>query len=219
MRRWALILALLSSLPLAAQEQPQQQEVTGDVLWKALLAGNKQFVGGKIDYDNLKAERDQFDEQQFPPMTILGCSDSRVPPELVFNQSIGTLFVIRTAGNVADTFGLASIEYAISEGYTKLIVVLGHENCGAVKASLAGDDPSSPNLLGLAQRIRTSFVGFKWDPKDSAIVQKAVEANARASAAQLLAQSRVIRDAVMTGKVQIVSASYDLNTGEVKALD
>lgn len=219
MRRWALILALLSSLPLAAQEQPQQQEVTGDVLWKALLAGNKQFVGGKIDYDNLKAERDQFDEQQFPPMTILGCSDSRVPPELVFNQSIGTLFVIRTAGNVADTFGLASIEYAISEGYTKLIVVLGHENCGAVKASLAGDDPSSPNLLGLAQRIRTSFVGFTWDKKDPAIVQKAVEANARASAAQLLAQSRVIRDAVMAGKVQIVSAWYDLNTGEVKALD
>lgn len=213
MRRYVIsMIAVLACVPLSAQEP-------ADVLWNALVAGNKQFVGGKIVYDRLREERDQFDEHQFPPMTILACSDSRVPPELVFNQSLGTLFVVRIAGNVADTYGLASIEYAITEGYTKLVVVLGHENCGAVKASLSGDDPGSPHLLGLAQRIRSSFVGFKWDKSDPAIVQKAVEGNARASAAQLLAQSRVIRDAVMSGKVQIVAATYDLNTGEVQRLD
>ena len=218
MRRYVLVIvALLTCMPLAAQQQPQ--EITADQLWSALIAGNKEFVAGKIVYDQLKQERDQFDEGQFPPITVLACSDSRVPPELVLNQSLGTLFVIRTAGNVADTFGIASIEYAITEGYTKLIVVLGHENCGAVRASMTGDDPGSPNLLGLAQRIRSSFTGLTWDPKNPETVQKGVEANARASATQLIAQSRVIRDAVMTGKVKIVTATYDLNTGEVKKLE
>ncbi|HKR64745.1 MAG TPA: carbonic anhydrase, partial [Thermoanaerobaculia bacterium] len=153
------------------------------------------------------------------PMTILSCSDSRVPPELVFNQSLGTLFVIRSAGSIADTYGLASIEYAISEGYTHLIVVLGHENCGAVKASMGAGDPESPHLLALATQIRQSFVGVKWDPKDPEAVKHAVEANTRASVAALLAQSRVIRDAAMSGKLKIVAAYYDLDTGEVTTLN
>jgi carbonic anhydrase len=208
---WLVALVTLVALPLAAQEKP----LTPETFWEALQVGNKQFVTGKIVYDKLKEERKQFAEHQYPPMTILSCSDSRVPPELIFNQSLGSLFVVRSAGNVADT----SIEYAISQGYTSLIVVLGHSNCGAVKASLASDDPGTPSLLALATRIRMSFVGVAWDPNNAEAVKKAVEANTRASAAALLAESRVIRDAVMTGKVKVITAYYDMATGEVRKLD
>jgi carbonic anhydrase len=211
---WLVVLVLVT-LPLAAQEKP----INPETLWSALMTGNKEFVSGKIVYDQLKEERKEFSLHQYPPMTILSCSDSRVPPELVFNQSLGSLFVVRSAGNVADTFGVASIEYAIAQGYTMLIVVLGHSSCGAVEASLGAADPGTPSLLALATRIRMSFVGIKWDPKDPEIMKKAVEANARASAAALLAESRVIRDAVMSGKVKVVAAYYDLATGEVKKLD
>ena len=214
MRRIFLItLTLLVCAPLAAQN------ITPEKLWDALLQGNKEYVAGKITYDDLKKERELFVNNQAPPITVLACSDSRVPPELIFNQSLGALFVIRTAGNVADDLGLASIEYALSSGYTKLIVVLGHENCGAVVSSLGGGDPDTPALLGLASRIRSSFINIPYDSKDPANVQRAIEANARASAAWLLAHSKMIRDAVATEKIKIVTANYSLKTGEVKKLD
>lgn len=219
MRRALFVtIAILIALPVIAQETAQEP-ITPDQLWTAMLQGNQLFVAGKITYSDLKGERVLFGEHQLPPITVLACSDSRVPPELIFNQSLGALFVIRTAGNVADEFGLASIEYAISQGYTKLIVVLGHENCGAVKASLSGGDPGTPALKALATRIRSSFIGIPYDPKDAANVRKAVEANTRASMAQLLAGSALIRDAVATEKVKIMTAYYDLDEGIVKKVD
>lgn len=205
---------LLLALPLAAQET-----ITPDQLWNAMLQGNKQFVAGKITYDHLKEERQQLERSQMPPITVLACSDSRVPPELIFNQSLGALFVIREAGSVADDFAIASIEYALMQGYTKLLVVLGHEHCGAVHAALGGDDPLTAPLQALLQRIRTSFVGIPYDSRDPANVKKAIEANTRTSAASLLASSRVIRDAVMTERIKVVTAYYELKTGEVKKLD
>jgi len=215
MRR-ALFATLVFVIALSAIAQ---ESITPDQLWSAMLQGNKQFVGGKIVYDNLKAERDLLKDSQYPPITVLSCSDSRVPPELIFNQSIGGIFVVRSAGNVADDFGVASIEYALSQGWTKLIVVLAHEECGAVKASLGGADPGSPALLALARRIRTSFVGIPYDASDKENVHKAAEANARASAAQLLAHSFMIRDAVATGRIKIVTAYYELSTGQVKTVE
>ena len=216
MRRILIItLTLLVCVPLVAQ----QKEITPDQLWAALVQGNKVFVAGAVSYNLLKQERDEFDEHQAPPITILSCSDSRVPPEIVFNQSLGVLFVVRSAGNVVDDFGLASIEYALAMGYTKLIVVLGHENCGAVVASLGGADPSTPAMTALSMRIRSAFIGIPYDSRDPVNVQRAVEMNARAAAASLLARSKLIRDAVATEKIKIVTANYDLNTGEVKRID
>lgn len=184
-----------------------------------LLQGNRTFVGGRLTFDELKKERDELKEHQAPPVTILSCSDSRLPPELLFNQSLGALFVVRSAGNVVDDFGVASIEFAILNGYTRLIVVLGHDNCGALKAALGGADPNTKALGDLARRLRASFIGVPYDSRDLANVRRAGEMNARASAANLLASSRVIRDAVMTGSVKIVPAFYELGTGEVKKLD
>jgi carbonic anhydrase len=218
-RNFIFVLTLLVCAPLFAQEAAKSQEITPAQLWTILEAGNKTFVGGSIAYTQLETERSQLAGYQSPPVTILSCSDSRVPPELIFNQSLGTLFVVRSAGNVVDDFGIASIEYAVSQGYTRLIVVLGHSNCGAVVASLGGADPSTPALTALATRIRSSFIGIPYDSRDPKNVQKAVELNAKAAAASLLARSKLIRDAVATEKVKIVTANYDLTTGEVKRVD
>ena len=168
-----LVLALVLCAPLAAQE------IDADVLWKALLTGNLKYQAGEVTYEGLAKEREQLFTKQLPPVTILSCSDSRVPPELVFNQSLGALFVIRTAGNVADEFGIASIEYAVTREpqWTKLIVVLGHEKCGAVEEAMKLEDPPTPPLVALVDRIRRSFVIGQTD------LPNATKANAKAAAA------------------------------------
>jgi carbonic anhydrase len=224
--RLILALILLVALPLAAQQsqpppQPQPTPAAPPAaidFWAALEKGNQQFVAGKLTYDKLKEEREQFRDAQVPPITVLACSDSRVPPELVFNQSLGALFVIRTAAAVADDFGIASIEFAISNGWTRLIVVLGHEHCGAVRAALGGSDPDTEALRALARRIRLAFAGIPFDPRDAKNLTRATEATTRASAAQLLADSRVIRDAVLTDRVKVVSAFYGMD-GKVKKIE
>ncbi|MEO8378983.1 MAG: carbonic anhydrase [Acidobacteriota bacterium] len=231
-RSLVLTIALFLVLPLLAQDPhaptaappaPPSAAAAPEIgpadLWNALVQGNKQFVGGTVTYDKLKEERAILRSSQLPPITVLACSDSRVPPELIFNQSLGALFVVRTAGNVADEFGLASVEYAIAQGYTRLLVVLGHENCGAVVASLGGADPATPALTALAARIRTSFIGIPYDSRDPANVKKAVEMNARAAAAQLLASSILIRNAVATNRIKVITAYYDLASGEVKKIE
>lgn len=231
MRRLSILgFTLLVCLPLVAQSvpaptaptqavpaQPKPQNTVPDAnaLWNALLAGNKNFVAGNVVYDELKQERAMYRDRQLPPVTVLACADSRVPPELVFSQSIGALFVVRAAGNIADTFGLASIEFAIANDYTRLLVVLGHEGCGAVESSLVVEDPISPHLQALVERIRMSFINIPYDYQDPANVRRATEANTRASAAALSAQSRIIREAVVSGKVTVVPAYYSLATGEV----
>ena len=208
MRRFAAALALVFALPLAAQE------MTPDQVWAALLKGNEVYVAGKLTYDNLKKEREELRAGQFPPVTILACADSRVPPELIFNQSLGAMFVLREAGNIADEFSIAGIEYILED--TKLLIVLGHEDCGAVTAALDPKEHSTPALRALMLRVRSSFVGIPYnlEPEN---VKKAVEANARASATYLLAASAPLRAAALAAnpKVKIVTAYYDLDTGAV----
>ena len=211
MRR--VLVVLLLTAPLFAQD------VTPDQLWNALVQGNKGYAAGKISYDALADERTKVKNSELPPIAVLACSDSRVPPELVFNQSLGAMHVVRTAANVADAFGIASLELALASGGPRLLVVLGHENCTAVSSALGGADPVSPALKALAERIRMSFVNIPYDARDSANVRKAVEANARASAAQLPANSKAIRDAVSTNGLKIVPAYYELATGLVRKID
>jgi carbonic anhydrase len=222
MRR-LVILAFALSLSASAQEapptQPAPNKAAGEQLWSVLMVGNRAFVAGKLTFDKLKEERAALIGGQVPPVTVLSCADSRVPPELIFNQSLGALFVVRGAGNIADDFGVASIEFAISNGWTGLIVVLGHSDCGAIKAALGAADPGTPALNALARRLRASFIGIPYDPSDAANVKRATEANARASGANLLASSKVIRDAVIGGVVKVIPAYYDLATGEVRKLD
>jgi carbonic anhydrase len=209
MRRITLLgLIVTIALPLAAQTD-----------WDHLKAGNDKFIAGTVTFDGLTKLREELRAGQHPRVTVLACADSRVPPELVFAQTLGEIFVVRTAGSVADTFGLASIEYAVARGYTNTIVVLGHDNCGAVRSALAvSDDGLTPSLLPLLQRIRASFVGIPYEV-EPVNLRRAVEANTRASVAWLLANSLLLRKASVDGKVTIVPAYYDAGTGAVTKLD
>jgi carbonic anhydrase len=211
MQRIAVIatLAAALALPLYAAEPAHPrlhtfESTKPDALWNALMAGNHRYVTGSLAYRTLRERRSATTGYQDPPVTVLTCADSRVPPELIFDHTVGDLFVVRVAGNIADDFELASLEFAIANGYTRLIVVMGHEACGAVKGALEAGDPPTPSLVALVTRIRESL----HDEADHASVRTAVEANTRHTAQYLTAHSTVIRDAVAQGKVKIVSAYY-----------
>lgn len=208
MRRFTLLVfVLFVCAPLAAQTP-----------WETLEIGNREFQGDSIAFGGLKQLRKDLDPSQYPKITVLACSDSRVPPELLFKQTLGKLFVVRAAGNVADTFAIASLEYAVSHGYAELIVVLGHEECGAVKESLKLEDPGTPSLLALTQRIRAALYGIPLGT-DSPNLRRAVVANTKASAAYLTAQSLLIRTAVNDRKTQIIPAYYALESGKVTKIE
>ena len=207
-----MLLAALLFLSTAATA-PQ----TPDQLWLDLMKGNKVYVSGHEKFDNIVQLREHTAAHQNPPVTVLSCSDSRVPTEIVFDKTINSLFIIRVAGNVAGPYEIASIEYAIANGYTKMIVVMGHEDCGAVRAALSEGDAGSPSLNALVTKIRESFGGIQR-ALDPATVRKAVEANTRASAADLLRESKIISDAVSNGRVALVTAYYDLDAGTVERL-
>jgi carbonic anhydrase len=212
-RHVTLVLAFIFALPLAAQVQ---QAPNVETLWEMMVKGNSTYMSGSISFEELVKERAETKDGQAPPVLVLACSDSRVPPELVFNQSIGALFVVRTAGNVADEFGMASIEYAVSHTnpqWAKLIVVLGHEKCGAVVEAMKADDPPTPPLVALVDRIRRSFV------MGQTTLPEAIKANAKASAAWLTAESPLIRKAVMDKRVKIIPAYYELQSGRVTEIE
>ena len=176
--------------------------------WSDLMKGNRRYVAGHLVYSHLRSQRRATRDHQNPPVTIVTCSDSRVPPELIFDQTVGDLFIIRVAGNVIDQFNLASVEYAVSKGYTKLIVVIGHESCGAVDEALSDKDKfGSPSLDALVKKIRDNLSGHK------PAIERAVEMNAHASAEQLRA-SEIIRDS----KVKIVTAYYAFD-GKVRTVE
>jgi len=222
---FVFLVVLGLGLPLAAQpfppfpSTPFTPPLTPENLWKQLEYGNAKYQGGSLPYSDIDGARDRTKNKQQPPVTVLSCSDSRVPPELIFARTVGDLFVVRVAGNAASTFDIASIEYAIDHKWTKLIVVMGHENCGAVEAALERDDPGTPSLDALVQRIRESFIGWQtWTGPNSEHLEKAVKANARSSAAYLLAHSTVIRKAVLEGRVGLIVAYYKLKSGEVEVL-
>jgi carbonic anhydrase len=147
---------------------------------------------------------------QQPFAVILGCADSRVPPEIAFDTGLGELFVVRVAGNVANTSSIASIEYALVNLGTKLVVVLAHMNCGAVDAALSGAIVG-PNLNHLFSFIRPAL-----EICDLADVDTVARLNAKVSAARLASASEIIRNAVKEGGVRIVTAFYHLDSGVVE---
>jgi len=146
---------------------------------------------------------------------ILGCADSRVPPEVIFDQGLGDLFVVRVAGNVVDDIVLGSIEYAAAHLHTPLIVVLGHFRCGAVGATVAGGELEG-HLPGLAAAIQPAVDRVKGLPGD--LVDHAVRANARMVADQLESSAPVLAELVEAGRLKIVATCYDLDTGAVELL-
>jgi carbonic anhydrase len=155
--------------------------------------------------------------KQAPHSIILSCSDSRVPPELVFDQKLGEIFVIRNAGEIPDKASIASIEYALEHLGSRLLVVMGHTSCGAVKAALAtidGQDAGSPALNALVQDIHPRLASFKGQAPGKDVLEESWT-NAQGIAQDLVARSEIIRNHVASGNLVIKSALYHLDNGQV----
>lgn len=182
--------------------------------WEALREGNQRFVAGPLLHHDLGLLRKALVEGQHPRAIVLTCSDSRVAPEIVFDATLGEVFVVRVAGNVIDPVVLGSIEYGVEHLHAGLIVVLGHEKCGAVAAATSGEKMPSANLDALVSRIAPALVGL---PKEADALA-AVEANVRRVGQELLAGSPILAKEVEEGKVHLVLAVYRLGSGEVVPL-
>jgi carbonic anhydrase len=210
---------LLAAPRAFAQGHAEAAGPTPGAALKQLMAGNARFIAGKSIHPDLGMERrNSLAGGQHPFATILGCADSRVAPELIFDQGLGDLFVIRVAGNVVDDMVLASIEYSVIHTGSPLVMVLGHERCGAVTAAvqaLAGkdDEENRDTKIGaLAEMIAPSVKAAPADAPDK--VEAAVVLNAQ-RAARLVLGSRPLAERVKQGKLAVVSARYDLDDGRV----
>ncbi len=193
-----------------------------------LREGNRRFVSGVRDRSALTSQTrgGELLAGQEPLAVVLGCSDSRVPAEIIFDQGLGDLFVVRVAGNIVAPTQLGSIEYAAEHLGTRLIVVLGHSMCGAVLATLeeieCGTEIRSPNLRSVIDRIRPSVEALlqthlREDPKT--LVGHAVRANIRASADHLRHESQVLKPLIESDGLLVVCAEYSLETGIVDFFD
>jgi carbonic anhydrase len=204
----------VAAQPAAAQEKPQS--VSPDAALKRLLEGNKRFIGGKRQSPNQSRLRLQETAvAQYPFASILGCADSRVPAEIVFDQGLGDLFVVRLAGNVVSPTAIGSLEFATAVLGSQLIIVLGHERCGAVQAAIKGE--LLPGRVGtFVEDIKPAVTRVKNKPGDA--VHNAVLANVRYQVELLQGTSSMLIPLIQEGKLKIVGGLYDLDTGEVTIL-
>ena len=198
----------LSTSVLASSSVPS---ISAEVAEKMLIDGNKRFFSEKYaDRKIGKSERRELVKGQHPFAVIVSCSDSRVPPELLFDQGLGDLFVVRVAGNVLDAIELGSVEYAVEHLGAKLIVVLGHEKCGAVKATVDGGE-LPPNIKAIADKIQPAVVAVK--AKHSSNVYEAVT---DANIINMVASLRSDHVITHVEGVKFLGAKYHLESGDVE---
>jgi carbonic anhydrase len=196
--------------------------------FERLREGNRRFVSDECDRDSLavRARRIELCRGQSPFAIILGCSDSRVPAEIVFDQGLGDLFVIRVAGNIVAPSQIGSVEFAAERFGTRLVVVLGHSSCGAVRATLEEltrpSEMQSPNLRSIVGRIRPAvetLMPARPGSDPEALLRRAVRANIVASANQLRRGSDILDHLVRVDGLLVVGAEYSLETGRVDFFD
>lgn len=195
---------------------------------RRLQEGNRRFVNGTRDTSVPTGQnrRDELVAGQNPFAIILGCSDSRVPAELVFGQGLGDLFVIRVAGNIVAPSQIGSVEFAAERFGTRLVVVLGHSTCGAVQATLEQlerpQESRSPNLRSIVSRIRPSvetLLETSAHDNPEALLHHAVRANIRTSAHHLRHGSQILEQLIQHEQLLVVGAEYSLETGVVEFFD
>ena len=192
----------------------------------ALREGNRRFVAELDQPHPVRTRRRELPAAQEPLAIILGCSDARVPAEIVFDQGLGDLFVIRVAGNIVAPSQVGSVEFAAAAFGTRLVVVLGHSNCGAIHATLEQlarpTREQSPNLRSIVNRIRPAveaLIERSTGVDRDALVQQAVRANIRVSADHLRHGSEVLEQAIEKDGLLVVGAEYSLESGVVDFFD
>lgn len=203
---------------------------TAEQALEMLKQGNSRFVENVQNPQSTLLASNALTHVHEPFAIILGCSDARVPAEIVFDQGLGDLFVIRVAGNVVAPSQIGSVEFAAEKFGTKLVVVLGHSHCGAVTACVETlinpDQQFSPNLRSIVDRIRPSvynlheiYTANGQDIDSQELINRGIKANVRMSVTQLKHGSRILEDAVNNGSLIIVGAVYDLDTGKVTFIE
>jgi carbonic anhydrase len=203
--------------------QAEQEALTPDTVLTALMEGNARFVAGTLTDPDIAGRISESATGQYPKAVVLSCLDSRVPVELVFDQGIGDIFVGRVAGNIENGDQLGSMEFATKLSGAKLVLVLGHSGCGAIKGAV--DGAKLGNLTGLLEKIRPAVdqvKGFSSEERKSAnasFVAKVIEENVRQTVADIREKSPVMAEMERKGEVKIVGAIYDLKTGKVSLLE
>jgi carbonic anhydrase len=195
----------------------KEAAVGPDEALKRLMDGNQRFVSGhRLPRGDDAGRRAELATTQKPFAIVVSCSDSRVGPEVVFDQDLGDIFVIRTAGEVTDDAALGSIEYGVEHLGSRLILVLGHERCGAVTAALAAGEPPRGHIAALVQAIHPAVEETRGQPGDP--LDNAVRANVRDVVRHLRSTEPILTKFVREGHLTIVGARYDLDTGRVEIM-
>jgi carbonic anhydrase len=223
-------LAALPALGLAARAhaqpecavftRPRQQATTPDEALERLLDGNDRFVTGRTVHCDLRAQVRETAGGQAPFAAIVGCIDSRVPPEIVFDQRLGDVFCARIAGNFINDDILGSLEFATKVAGARLCVVLGHAECGAIKGAIDGAKLGymTAMLRHFGPAIKATRAHGDASSKNPAYVQAVADTHARMAAGQLAARSEVMRALVEQRRLRVVAAMHDVATGRVSLL-
>jgi carbonic anhydrase len=191
-----------------------------------LLAGNQRFCAGQPVLASRVFSAELAERPQRPFAIVLGCSDSRTPVEILFDEGFGDIFVVRIAGNVVAPSVVGSIEFAASQFGTRLVVVLGHTRCGAITATAnaidTGNGPESKNIRSITDRIAPHIepcLRGRSEGPDSVLLRELMRTNVRASVDHLRHGSRLIEELVLAGRVAVSAADYELETGRVQFFD
>ncbi len=193
----------------------------GDESLTKMIDGNKRFVSGELAKKDIGEQRRQeLTKGQHPFATVISCSDSRVAPELVFDQGLGDIFIIRVAGNVVEPTTLGSIEYGVEHLHTPLLVLLGHEKCGAVTAALEAKGEPEGNIGAILKKIMPAVKTAKAAKKDKdETLQIAIQENVRNTYNDIMKNSKIVKELVHEGKLKVIGAEYYLGTGKVEIID
>jgi carbonic anhydrase len=192
---------------------------TGRQVWQRLMEGNMRFVQGLFQGRNLLDLRRTLAQGQQPEAAVLCCSDSRVPAEIIFDQSLGDLFVVRTAGLVLDPTSIGSLEYAVAHLRVPLLVIKGHEGCGAVTAAVEHPEATEGNIGAIIAQISPAVAQARQDGNNGRdLVEAATDIHLKYLEETLFRVSPIIRGAIDAGRLEVVVAKYFLHAGQVQPL-
>jgi carbonic anhydrase len=210
----ALFLPVLRAARIAKAEE--KTVLTADEALARLKEGNKRYVELHLAHPHQDAQRRRaLSSEQHPFASILCCADSRVSPEIVFDEGLGDLFVVRVAGNIIDDAVVGSLEYAVEHLHTPVVLVVGHRRCGAVQAAIAGGEPKT-HIQSLVQAIAPAVAEARKLSGD--LVDNTVAANVRLAVGQLKESEPILKENVDKNRIKIVGGVYDLDTGVVNLM-
>jgi carbonic anhydrase len=199
--------------------RPKEARLDGRQVWQKLMEGNMRFVQGLFQGRNLLDLRRTLAAGQRPEAAVLCCSDSRVPAEIIFDQSLGDLFVVRTAGLVLEPTSIGSLEYAVEHLKVPLLIIKGHESCGAVTAAVEHPGQGEGHIGAIVQQIAPAAAQARQSGKNGAeLIEAATDLHLKSLEKILCRESLIIRQAMESGRLEVIVAKYFLDAGQVQPL-